>query len=454
MQGMIHSMAFPMRAPLAIVLSAIAAWSLSIAAAWSQDAKDPKWVPDKSLATKRLDVMRMLSRPQALSAAEQRALDEYFNKYALLLLADEKSDLPKERKQLQAYFKSAARNPAVHAHLMKLVLAKYTQMILDGDLPMAVRINAMIVVGDLNEQESPGAPVTPLPDARRLLMAALQSSKAPDALKIVSLQALRRHAELDGIPPDAVPSMQALMIRLITQQEPPRDRTKAGHVWLQELAAEVLGAIGSPGVKNSVVSACNDVLADPKASLEVRCAMAKCLSQLKLPDNGVDVKSLASGLGYLAVDICRRESERLQSAATPPEVRRLIPQLRAVRAGLGGANGRGVLLALAKPGEQQNFVAAVDGRVKSTLNTFERIDELQGPSTTSDALANNLEATAKALEGILPPRPAATPRAPAGVAEQPDKNGAGREQNDADKAPGISARPANSSPAAVNVPSR
>ena len=98
------------------------------------------------------------------------------------------------------------------------------------------------------------------------------------------------------------------MLALLRAKEPPKNRSAAGHHWMRQQAAQVLGTIADVGTDSQVFRALVAVLADQEAPLSLRCAAAHAVGDLKYGANTkVDADGLVSQLGSLAIVTLQHE---------------------------------------------------------------------------------------------------------------------------------------------------
>jgi hypothetical protein len=222
----------------------------------------------------------------------------------------------------------------------------------------AARVNAILILGELNEQEA-GKPLSAA--LRPLLIFATgdsyQGQPIPDELKVAAMVGLERWASLGAIPADKQAALSGAMLALVNQQTPPPGRTAEAQDWMRRQAAQVLAALGSPGPKNEVLAAYETILAASGTRNSLRCEVAKCLGRLKYPEGlQADFPALANLIGHQTVEICQRELDRDQQR---PRRALFTYALRSALLGLEGSSGRGGLKAAASGTDAQQLVDAV-----------------------------------------------------------------------------------------------
>ena len=301
-----------------------------------------KYVPmevNEGYRTKRMDIQRML-RDGNIPPDQQAVFDDYYRKYALARWADpyqlpvlEKKpefNLPDCRRDLRNDLKTAKSGPA-HDQLTALALDFLGTLAKDPNRHRASRVNAMLAVAELNAVESLRAtddPV-PLPAALPVLLEAVKDPSQPDAVRIVALIGVFRHAVL-GIDDAQFRDTQVSPEMLtVAQSKATSGRSVDGHAWIRARAIDTLGALRDLGPENAVVKALAAIVADRGDHLLPRSAAAGALGNLDYPANpGLDPSGLATGLGQLAADACTAElarmdeEDRLKQRKKRPSTRR------------------------------------------------------------------------------------------------------------------------------------
>ena len=179
-------------------------------------------------------------REDKFQNAEQAEFDTYYKTYALARwtqlgtlnsLRDYHKDLINNLKQ--------AKSGAVHDFLNKLVL-DYMTKLAKNDYHPAVRVNAMLTIGDLNSVDSllPAQDV-PWTDAMPVLLEAVNDPKQIVPVKIAALLGINRHVAAGANSPQIFNEM----LKLVTGP----DAADVGQVWMRKRAVDILGLLGNLG---------------------------------------------------------------------------------------------------------------------------------------------------------------------------------------------------------------
>jgi len=372
---------------------------------------------DSSLKRSQFDVAQMLADKQ-IPAGQEQLFDDYFNKYALLLLIQPENhkDLPKERKDLRVRYFSRGKSGPPHAQLNKLALDKMVQILASRNksFDTAVKVNAMLLIGDLNEQEADGGkPARPYPRAMPILLVPFtRNSKIfTDPIRVAALVGLVRHAEAGNVAPAMRATFGKAMLDVVNQAEAPVTRTPDGHAWIRMLAAEALGALGDAGTDGAVALALARAMSNAEGQPYMRREMARALGRLRYPPGSkIDFAVLANEAGHLAGDVLRKEMTAakdkhreakkfgLTAPTDVPSLRYLRQYMIAAHTALAGPAGDGGLQAAAGKTPHKAAVDKIAGPVNDLNKTIEEAD-----SVTAD-LITQLDEQLTALEGSLSPR--------------------------------------------------
>ncbi len=149
---------------------------------------------------------------------EQQKVDDFYSTYFLArwTLLKNLSHLHDFRNKDLRNHLAAAQERGGPRSSDALVL-DFMKKLAAGNYHPAVRVNAMLAIGELNSVEpTPNTPAVPLPEALKVLLAAVESSKLPDGVRAAAMVGIRasrgggdpgrrrppiahrRHAPLDG----------------------------------------------------------------------------------------------------------------------------------------------------------------------------------------------------------------------------------------------------------------
>jgi hypothetical protein len=300
----------------------------------------------------------------------------------------------KLRSQLRVFLVTG-KSGAAHDELNRMVLEKMTAILRKGE--PAAKINALLVIGELNENDEP-LKVKPLSESFALLWKIVQAPKVKDELKQPAMIGIERFAAASAIPPATKDAVSKWMLDLVKQSTPPANRSPEVHSWMRRSAGQVLAKLGSPGPNNSVLNAFTAIADDPKVRPTLRCEMVQLVGQLKYPTGAkVDLKSLANSMAYDMIEVCNQELDAAKTAKTVrnPRLKLIMYALCSARDGLAG------LQSAAADTPHKKFVSDAYSKFKS-LHA-----ELDDPDLKESSVADEVSQKLKDLQTVLGPRAAA-----------------------------------------------
>ena len=185
----------------------------------------------------------------------------------------------------------------------------------------AVRVNAMLIIGELNRTEASLQQryADPLPEALDFMLAEFQNPAQSDAVRVAAQIGILRHATYDRARPPAQRISTATrsaivreMLAVVKAKDPPAGRSREGHHWIQQRGIEILAALGAVGPVEEVNRAIEEMVTDQKAPMSLRCTAASALIHVETQQKtSIDPADLALKLGALAVQICHKELDRI-----------------------------------------------------------------------------------------------------------------------------------------------
>ena len=228
-----------------------------------------------------------LTNPAAY-AADKVHFDEYFDKYYFPEMTKSEDvnlgHLGDGRFNLFKRYLWVASNPAFQHDLSDKAFNKMQEIVLAKNPPYhpAVRYNAILIIGMLDEQYSDGKrPPKPWPAANEFLVKvvnfAANDAPVPPPLVLGALIGLERHAQFhDQLDPKLLPPMSAALLKLVGREKPIQEMDREAYAWIRMRAASALARLGSVGEQNGAHNALIKLIASSKA-LDDRCEAAALL---------------------------------------------------------------------------------------------------------------------------------------------------------------------------------
>lgn len=308
---------------------------------------------------------KVMARQIPADDAGKLLLDEWYKKYYLpsFTLPENRGKLPEMRHALLSKDFRTARSPEAVAYLRTQVLnymKGYAQNAGKYNFHPAVRYNAMLVIGSLNQVEhgarypddSRAFVPDPLPAALDLLIAEFKSPTQIDAVLVAALVGIDRHVKLDlARPPERRipgPKKKVIVDAMVAllNSPPPTGRTASGHAWMQRRAIDILAAQGMVGVYAQADAALETIVADKDAPISLRCTASEALARwAPTSKEKIDASAVSRNLGLIAVKACTDELDRIAALLKQEEVmeqlRELIKKPNPVATGQFGTSAAG-----------------------------------------------------------------------------------------------------------------
>lgn len=374
----------------------------------------------------KFEIDGLLRSQEPIPLRQVEKFDAFFNQYVFPYYLNPKfaDRLPQLRDQLRRYF-LIGKSGEPYDQLNKLT-RDFVQQVLRSSKDPALRYNAVLMLGDLNEFEASGTKLMkPLPAALPDLIKLLTDPNQPDYIRVAALVGALRHASLSDTYPLAVEPKAALAkaaLAMLNQAQVPKSRTPAGHAYVRRSAAELLGYLGDVGKDNENLNAVLAVLNDPRASLSMRLGMLPVLGMFRYGNNAkVDFASMLSTVGHTAVEAAERELARAAALSVQrqmeiePDRRRLSYFFRQAQWALDGppTARRGGIVAGAGGGPAAQLIKTFRSkvfRVLADLDKTEFVDPIEFEGVIAD------------FQAALPARAKAA-RVPANAAGESDDSG-------------------------------
>ncbi len=322
---------------------------------------------DTSLKSQQSNIGRMLR--EGFPSAQAQQFDEYYQKYALARWSLQKDvpDLLGYRKELRNHLR-LGKNRQAFDHLNALAL-KFLTGLAEGDFHPAVRVNAMLAIGELNSVEpSASDSAVPLPEALTVLIDVVGNEKLPDAVRATAMVGVLRHAAAKVRDEEARRRLTAAMLEVLAR-DIPSGAAGPGREWILGQAVESLGLLGAPGENNAVAKAILKVLANKNLSFSTRTIAASALGGLAFNDTaGLNASAAAAAVAQYASDACAEEQRLSKETGYPVSRRRMKQQIEAAVSAL-------TALTPIAGGNQKAAIANLEKALKDASAQFDPKEE-------------------------------------------------------------------------------
>jgi hypothetical protein len=189
---------------------------------------------------------------------------------------------------------------------ISLLIAEFmTALARDEQAEPVVRVNAMLLVGDLKGRND-----KPWPPAALALAAAAGDKGLPDAVRIAALAGVGRHVAAGGGDEAVAKTFGPPVFAILADPAPPGRAVE--HDWLVSRALQLVPLLARPAPPK-VAAAVAALLGDEARSIDLRVRAAAALGATADANSGVDAAAAVETIQRLA--IAALESEE-QAAAT------------------------------------------------------------------------------------------------------------------------------------------
>jgi hypothetical protein len=271
--------------------------------------------------------------------AEQKAFVEQTLLPQLGLEAN-RATIAAVRQRIREVAVRGASKPEVIEQVNATILAGMLEVVADQAADPVVRVNAMLLVGELQRLDR-----TPWPGSLAPLAKPAADGSLPLAVRIAAVNGLARHVAAAGEAGPATTAAAPVVAALVSA--PPEGDPVAVR-WLVSRALDLLPSVPS---QPAAVTAAARILADDKADTDLRVRAALAVGKLATPQTGIDAAAAIGQIKSLAISALAAD---LDTAAA----RRLDRKLSAAG---GLAAGGGLGGAVAAPGPRAGGPEASGG---------------------------------------------------------------------------------------------
>ncbi len=284
-------------------------------------AQEFKSDPVDEKAGRNRAIAQQCVKDPTIYANNMTKFDDYFDNYHFPEMTrpepEKLAELGKLRDEIFKYFLWKTSNAQLQSDLTDRAFKAMGKIVQDASYHPAVRYNAILVIGMLDEKYSDGhQPPKPLPKATKALTIvvdmAATSNRFPPPVILGAVIGLERHAQFPkSLGAEAVSAMSAALVKLVMHDEPIQEMDPDAYAWLRLRAASVLAKLGNTGENNVVHLALIHLISTSK-SLDDRCEVAAMLDKITYKDAKLDTAGTAEPLFALAREVAAAEDKRAQ----------------------------------------------------------------------------------------------------------------------------------------------
>ena len=196
-----------------------------------------------------------------------------------------RSTIERVRRRIREVVLSDIADEKAFDDVAKTVLDAMAALARNGDAERVVRVNAMLLVGELRAKDN-----RPLPSAAPVLAAAAGDVRLPLEVRIAAAAGLMRHAEAakaGGDPAAVAKAVGPALMPMLTGD--PKTGPVAAIDWLAGRGLAIMQTLGPQTGSKEAVTAAARILGDASRSVDVRVRAAAALGAAATADSGVDV---------------------------------------------------------------------------------------------------------------------------------------------------------------------
>jgi hypothetical protein len=304
----------------AAVSIAFAAWLVTAAPALAQG--EPKYLGWSKVENAR--EMRELKDKLRDGSALDAESREFVRQTVLpqLALEENSSTIERTRRRMREVLLTEIEDEKAFADVSRLVADFMTALVRDGDAESAVRVNAMLLVGEMRGKDG-----KPWPPVRPTLAAAAGDAQLPLEVRIAAIAGLGRHVEAcrgDAEATAALAKAAGPAIMAILAEPVVSDR-RAEQEWLASRAVSLLPALVPTAAKN-VAAVLAAIVEDPARATDMRVRAAAALGATANGKSEINAAKLIDTIRGIAL-------QSLEADVAAADVRRFERQYRSLAAG-------------------------------------------------------------------------------------------------------------------------
>ena len=237
-------------------------------------------------------------------------------------LEENRSTIERTRRRMREVVLTEIEDDKAFADVSRLFADSMTALARDEAAELAVRVNAMLLVGEMRGKD--GKPWLPV---RPALAAATGDAQLPIAVRIAAIAGLGRHVDAcrgdaeatAALAKAAGPAIMAILAEPVTS-----DR-RAEQEWLASRAVALLPALVPTASKN-VAAALSAIIDDPARATDMRVRAAAALGAMANAKSEINAAKLIDSIRGIVL-------QSLEADVSAADVRRFEQQYRSLAAG-------------------------------------------------------------------------------------------------------------------------
>jgi hypothetical protein len=214
-----------------------------------------------------------------------------------LALEPNRATIERVRRRIREVVLSDIADGQAFDNAAKTVLDTMAALARNGEADRVVRVNAMLLVGELRAKDN-----RPLPAAAPVLAAAAGDVRLPLEVRIAAAAGLVRHAEAAKAGGDLAAVAKAVgpaLLPMLTGD--PKTAPVAAVDWLAGRGFAIMQALGPQTGPREAVNAAARILGDASRSIDVRVRAAAALGAAATAGSGVDAARAVESVRGLAI---------------------------------------------------------------------------------------------------------------------------------------------------------
>jgi hypothetical protein len=288
----------------AVVAAGMLVTAAAVASGQDDDARFSGWIKVESAPETRT-YKESMRGSGAFDAAARAFLEEIA--LPQLALEANRTTIERVRKRMREFLLADIANEKAADDASKTFLAFMESLAGKDDADAVVRVNAMLLIGELQAVDR-----RPWQPAASVLAQAAADTELPKAVRIAACVGLARHVEatkgLAGEEQQRMASVAVPAIMAILKEQPKQPAPDAGVVendWMASRCLSMLPLLGplSPATAAEVVR----ILDEGNRSINVRVRAAAALAASAGPESKIDKASVIKSIGTLAVSALERD---------------------------------------------------------------------------------------------------------------------------------------------------